>query len=125
MRKTFIYIVIISIFLMSCIAQKKDRGFYHGTFNAVNQSYKGLPTYYYTLEINQDSTFTYSIKVGLGGSYCSGKWKINKNILLIECNEITDPMEGLTRGGMSGEQEFEILNKNKLKYKDIVLKRKK
>ena len=74
--------------------------------------------------LNQDSTFSFNISVDLGGSHCSGEWKIADDKVLLECNEVADPMAALTRGGMRGVQQLEIISKNKLKYKDVVLKRK-
>jgi len=125
MKKTFVYTLIILGLLMSCRAQKMDSEFHYGTFYAVDQKHKGLPSYFYTLKLYQDSTFLFAIKVDLGGSHCSGKWEITNNTLMIECDEVIDPMESLTRGGMSGVQELEILSKDKLKFKDVILERNK
>ena len=108
--------------MLSCKAQQNQELFY-GTFNAVEKSSKGLPSYVYTLQLNRDNAFLFSIRVDLGGSNCSGDWKIAKNKILLECGEVTDPVKALTRGGMDGVQEFRIINKNKLKYKDVILKR--
>lgn len=123
MRKALIYTIAILGLLVSCRAQKIDREMIYGTFTGANKSQTA--TSLYTLELKSDSAFFFNRQVHLGGSHCSGKWKIADNKVLLECNEVTDPIEALTRGGMSGVQELQIISKDKLKYKNALLKRKK
>lgn len=126
MRKIFIYTIVILSPFVSCRAQKIDREVLYGTFNAVDQKYKGLPTYFYTLKLNQDGTFFFVIKFDMASPQCTGKWQVANNEVLLECNESTNPQEALSGGYMSErEHKLQIVSKNKVKYKDVVLKRKK
>ncbi|MDB4334844.1 hypothetical protein OAA06_00645 [bacterium] len=81
----------------------------------------------YTLELNTDSTFLLRLNTAGGKPQCEGKWEIvDCNFIFLKCNEITDVTETLTNGYMSQrEHKVEIISKNKIKYKDVLLKRKK
>jgi hypothetical protein len=123
MRKAFIYTIVILGLLESCRAQKIDQEMIYGTFTGSDKNHTASS--FYTLELKSDGTFSFDRRVHLGGSRCDGKWRVTDNKVLLECSEVTDPMETLTRGGMNGVQELQMISKSKLKYKDVVLRRKK
>jgi hypothetical protein len=111
--------------LLSCTAQKVGQEAIYGTFYKLNKAKHFSKSY--TLELKPDGTFTFIIKVKDGQPQCSGMWEIVGNeFIFLKCNEITDIIETLTNAYMSKrEHKVEIINKNKLKYNDVVLKRKK
>ncbi len=125
MRKKLIYIVIMMIPLLSCKAQKIEQEAIYGTFYKLEKG-KDFNTSY-TLELNSDSTFTLLINTAAGKPQCSGVWEIVDNeFILLKCGEDADSYEMLSSGYMSQkEHKLQILNKNKIKYKDVVLNRKK
>jgi len=121
MRKGFIYAIVILSMPMSCRVQKIDQELIYGTFTGSDANKMAVS--FFTLELKSDGTFVFDRRIHLGGSHCSGKWRITDEKVLLECSEVTDPMEALTRGGMSGVQELQAISKNRLKYMDVVLKR--
>lgn len=111
--------------LLSCKAQQIEQSEIYGTFYKLQ---KGKDfNIVYTLELKSDSTFFLHLNTAGGNPQCKGKWKIvDSNFIFLKCNEITDVTETLTNGYMSQrEHKVEIISKNKIKYKDVVLKRKK
>lgn len=124
MKKTIIYLVIIFGLLISCRAQKIDQSSICGTFYKLDKDKHFSSSY--TLELRLDSTFTFIISVQDAKPQCNGKWKIVDNgFIMLNCNEDTNPYEMLSSGYMSQrENKLQIINKNKIKYKDVVLKRK-
>ena len=124
MKKTLVNMIVMMAILFSCKAQKIDPISIYGTF------YKWDKDKYfsksYTLELNQDGSFKLKINQLDANPQCQGKWGIVDNEILLECEEGKNPYEMLSSGYLSErEHRFQILSKNKLKYKDIVLKRKK
>lgn len=57
---------------------------------------------------------------------CDGKWKIIDNeFILLECNEVTNPYEMISSTYMNQKvHKLQIINKKKLKYNNMILKRK-
>ena len=110
---------------ITCNAQKIEQGSISGIFYRLIKG-KDFNTSY-TLELNADSTFKLRINLFEGNSQCIGKWKILDNVfIMLNCNEDVNPYEMLSSGYMSEkEYKLQIINKNKIKYKDFVLKRKK
>lgn len=125
MRKFLIYIAVMLISSLSCKAQKVEQEAILGTFYKLDKG-KHFSTSY-TLMLKSDSTFAFIIKVKDGQPQCDGIWEIvDDKFILLKCGEITDVTETLTNGYMSKrEHEIIIINKNKLRYNDVVLKRKK
>ena len=113
------------MFLLSCNAQKLERDEICETFYRL-QKEKDF-NIYYKVELKSDSTFSLIVGTVAGKSQCSGKWKVVDNeFIILECAEITDITEALTSGYMSQrEHKIQIINKNKIRYKDVILKRKK
>lgn len=125
MKKFVIYLVITLGLFITCRAQKIEQEALCGTFYKLNKDKYFSSSY--TLELRPDSTFSFIIMVKDAKPQCNGKWKIiDKEFILLECNESSNPYEMLSSGYMSQkEQKLQVINKNKIKYKDFVLKRKK
>lgn len=125
MRKKLIYIVIMMIPLLSCKAQKVEQESIYGTFYKLDKDKHFSSSY--TLILNEDGSFKLLEKHKDGNPQCNGSWEIvNKEYILLKCGEVADAMETLTNAYMSKrEHKVEIISKNKLKYNDVILKRKK
>ncbi len=125
MMKTLIYISILILSLLSCKAQNVGQEAFYGTFYKLNKDKDFSSSY--TLVLNPDNTFQFIIKVQDGNPQCNGHWEIIDNeYILLKCNEVADVKETLTNAYMSTrENKVMIVSKNKLKYNDVVLKRKK
>ncbi|PIF02231.1 MAG: hypothetical protein CR996_01235 [Draconibacterium sp.] len=125
MKKAIIYIVVVFMSLLACKAQKIEHETICGIFYKLEKG-KDFNTSY-TVELKSDSTFFLVVGTAAGKPQCTGKWKIVDNeFILLECGEITDVTEALSSGYMSQrEHKLQIISKNKIKYKDVVLKRKK
>jgi hypothetical protein len=123
MRNGLIYATAISVLLLSCKTQKIRQKAIHGTFYKIDKDPHFSSEY--TLDLNEDGSFFLLEKHKDGSPQCKGRWRIfNDEFVLLECNEITDPTETLTNAYMSNrEHKLRILSENKLKYNDIVLRR--
>jgi hypothetical protein len=111
--------------LLSCKAQTVEQASICGTFY---ESYKDKHfSTSYTLILNSDSTFSFHIIVKDGQPQCNGKWElVEDEFILLKCGEDANPFEMLSNHYMSQkEHKLQVLNKNKIKYKNVVLKRKK
>lgn len=124
MRKTLIYSIVIMLITLSCKAQEIDRESLNGTFYGIDKG-KDFSTAY-TVELKEDGSFSLMIKVQDANPQCKGKWEISDNEVLLDCEKVTDPTKMISSAYMNKrEYNLSILNKNKLKYKDTILKRKK
>lgn len=123
--KAIIYISVVLMSFLSCNAQQIEKETICGTFYKLQKGKDFNVSY--TLELNTDSTFLLRLNTAGGKPQCEGKWKIvNSKSIFLKCNEIGDITETLTNGYMSQrEHKMKIISKNKIKYKDVVLKRKK
>ena len=123
MMKATIYLSVMLMSLLSCKAQQIEQSEIYGRFYKLQ---KGKDfNIAYTLELKSDSTFFLHLNTAGGNPQCEGKWKIaDNNFIFLKCNEITDVTETLTNGYMSQrEHNLNIISKNKIKYKNVVLKR--
>ena len=86
---------------------------------------KETNTYKYSLTVNLDSTFTLKRESYHSLSGCSGKWKVNGDTLLLQCDE--EPIASqLSSGYMTNRTpELIVLGNGRLRYNEVVLKRKK
>ena len=108
---------------VSCKAQQIDQRAIYGTYYKLDKDKDFSKSY--TLELNQDGSFKFMIKQHHGMPQCKGTWKLEGDQVLIECEE-AQVYEALSSGYMSErEHTFKVLNKNKLEYQGMVLKRKK
>ena len=122
--KKAIIVAVVFMSLSSCYTQKVGLETISGTFYRLQKG-----NYFntsYMIELKSDSTFSLIIGTAAGEPQCNGKWKIIDNeFIFLECYKMTDISEALTSGYMSQRKhKVQIISKNKIKYKDIVLKRK-
>jgi hypothetical protein len=77
--------------------------------------------------LNPDSTFSIVIQVQDAQPQCNGTWEmIDREFILLKCSEDANPYEMLSSGYMNQkENKLQVINRNKIKFKDVVLKRKK
>jgi hypothetical protein len=107
------------IFLASCktssISQSSVRG----------QYYREGKDYKYDLRLNNDSSFVLTEKYFEVNSTCQGKWQyLSTDTILLKCGE-EDLSAKLQSGYMSDrEKKLIVLNNNKIKLGEVVLKRK-
>lgn len=125
MKRVVIYIALMLGLFVTCRAQKIEHGAVCGTFYKLVKG-KDFNTAY-KLEIHADSTFKLLINTAEGNPQCTGKWEIVDNVfIMLKCCEDANSYEMLSSVYMSQkEHKLQIINKNKVKYKDVVLKRKK
>lgn len=125
MKKVIIYAIFAFVSLSFCNAQNIGYKTISGTFYRLQKG-KDFNTSY-MIELKDDSTFTLVVGTAAGRPQCCGNWEIIDNkFILLKCDEITDVTEALTSGYMSQrEHQLQIINRNKIKYKDVVLKRRK
>ena len=124
MRKKLIYLVVIILMSFSCKAQKIDQEALYGTFYGLDKGKDFSRSY--TLELKEDGSFSISINVQDANPQCDGQWKATNNEVLLQCEAGDNPFEMIASGYMGeSKHTLRIINKNKLKYKDTILKRKK
>lgn len=125
MKIKIICFIAITLFIYSCKTQKlveyKSMEI-EGTFFGVRET-MGFK-YQYILELNQDGSFFFKIIVQDAMPQCQGKWRFENNkFIILDCHEAS-VWETLTNGYMnSRDYKVEILNKNKLRYNNVILKR--
>ena len=108
---------------VSCKAQQIDQEAIYGTFYKLDKDKDFSKSY--TLELNQDGSFKFMIKQHHAMPQCKGTWVLKGGEVLIECEE-AEAYEMISSGYLSQrEHTFKVLNKNKLEYQKMVLKRKK
>lgn len=112
------------ILFLSCKSLMVEQDVIYGTFYKLDKGKDFSSSY--TLELNQDGSFVFEIKLHMANPQCKGKWRMVDNEIFLECEEITDPTKMISGAYMNKrEHTLLIVNKNKLKYDDVVLKRKK
>ncbi len=87
--------------------------------------YKRGKDYTCSLVLEKDSSFTFNIKVQDFNPQCEGRWQLlGRDTILLKCNEVKNILEALSTGYMAKrENKIEIINRNKLKYNQVILKR--
>lgn len=117
-------IVLMSVFCIavSCSVLKTERNDITGAF--YKKGSKNGFNFEYTLKLNRDSTFLLSHKVHGANPQCEGVWKQSNDTLFLSCNEEKDITLMLSNGYMKKrEYMLKIVNRDKLRLDDIVLKR--
>lgn len=110
--------------LFSCKVQMVEKAPISGTFYKLE---KGNDfNIAYTLELRTDNSFKLLVNATGGKPQCEGKWEIKDNeIILLECYKDENPYETITNTYMSQKtHEVKVLSKNRLKYNDVILRRK-
>ncbi len=128
MKKLIVYIAVLSL-LLSCKSQQLTLNTLSGLYDGVEVISDNALSYYVELELKQDRTCVLRKTLDLAKIECRGEWSIiNGNLIEIKCNSnlALSDMEKALQGGsfIEGNIEVEILNKNKLKLDNVVLKRK-
>ncbi|MDP2161200.1 MAG: hypothetical protein Q8K02_11995 [Flavobacterium sp.] len=117
-------IILTSVFCIavSCSVLKTERNDIAGTF--YKKGSKNKFNYEYGLKISSDGSFLLSYKVHGANAQCDGIWKQSNDTLFLNCNEEKDIALMLSSGYMNKrEYVLKIINRDKLRLDDIVLKR--
>lgn len=124
MKKIIIIInIIVPIILTSCMVQLHNYDTVSGVYY---KRIKGRTfSRIYTLQLNSDSTFFFEIRTSAGQPQCIGKWQlIDEKCIFLQCNEEKDPIKTISNAYMSDKDHtLYLLNRNRIRYKDIVLRR--
>lgn len=128
MKKIIVYSIILILFL-SCKIQQFTIVSLYGTFDGIESGKIPLFTYV-SLELNRDNTCTLKKTFDLSKIECRGEWAIlNGDLIKIKCNNnpVLSDIEKALQGGsyIEGNLEIKVLSKNKLKFGNTILKRKK
>lgn len=128
MKRFIIYLTVLMLFT-SCKIQQVNVASLCGRFGGVEGDKSPLSTYV-LLELNKDSTCLLTKTFDLFKHECRGEWTLlNDDVIEIKCNNnpIQSDIEKALQGGcyIDGTLQIKILNINKLKLKDVILKRKK
>lgn len=114
-----ILILIIALTFLNCKSLKNDQEIY-GDF------YKKGRDFEYSLTLKKDNTFSLSMRYQDANPTCIGKWKKSDDFVIsLYCDDVEDTTEMLSSGYMNEkEHKVQIISKNKLKFKNVLLKRK-
>lgn len=126
MKIKVIYFIAIILFIYSCKTQKSSENESTGIEGIFSDRRDTMGfKYQYILELNQGGSFFFKIITQDAMPQCRGKWRIENNkFIILDCHEAS-VWETLTNGYMNScDYKIKILNKNKLKYKNVILKRK-
>ena len=129
MKKLIVYIAVVFL-LLSCKSQQLNFTTLCGSYDGAEEISNYALSYYVELELKQDSTCTLRKTFDLSKTECIGEWYIIRGDLIeIECNKnpVLSDIEKTLQGGsfIDGNIEVKVLDKNKLKLNNIILKRKK
>ena len=111
------------ILFLPCKAQKIDRETIQGTFYRRNKDRDFSSSY--TLELHSDGSFLLIEKLFEANPQCKGKWELEDNkFIVLKCNDVNDVVETVTNGYMNKrEQKLLIISRNKIRYNDVIFKR--
>ena len=127
MKNIIVYIISITL-LASCKAQQFDIASMSGRYVGVDRAKNTLSTSI-LLELNKDNTCLFERSMDLSKNICQGKWRIVNNCMInITCNNnpiLSDIEKALQCGDyIEDSLQIKILDKNKLKIGNVILKRK-
>lgn len=106
--------ILLAIWVVSCKSFEKG---IEGRFVKSSQDYN------YTLNINNDSTFSLITQSIHARSGCTGRWELKKDTLILKCGEEPFPAQ-ISSGYMNErEKQIRVINRNKIKYEQIVMRR--
>lgn len=117
------YILIVLIFY-SCSAVKIEPSFVVGKYYKRQMS-KNTFSINYNLILKSDNTFSLSMNMQDANPKCNGKWELRENkYIYLKCDETNDIGVILSSGYMNEkEYKLEIINRNKIKFKNVILKK--
>lgn len=129
MLKIRIACLVVLFLSLSCKSQQFNGVSLCGTFDGVEGRKNPLSTYV-LLELNMDKTCSLKKTFDLSKIECRGEWAmLNDGVIEIRCNNnpaLSDIEKALQGGGyVEGAIQIKVLSKNKLKFGNTVLKRKK
>ena len=112
-----------------CVSCSTNKNLYHnnliGKFYGKSEGFSKGTYDQYNLELKQDSLFYFNIKIHDANPKCEGIWSLSKDTLLLRCNDVETITDMLSSGYMNiKEHKLKIINKKKLKYEGVILKRK-
>ncbi len=117
-----IKISVLSICVCLCIYSCSSHKNIFGTY------YRKSKLKEYTLTLKEDSTFYVEISYNVEWNpkpNCSGKFTINRDTIILNCCEDNDPLQVLTPDYWNDRCFRMVILNQKIKYKDVILKRKK
>lgn len=123
MKKVILYTIIVFLVFLSC------RSLNVGSFPITGTFYKQGKSlgfnFEYKLELREDGSFYLEEKLKDANPRCEGRWEIDgKDSILLKCDSVTNLNEMLTNSYMNNrEQMLKMLSRNRLEYKNAVLKR--
>lgn len=118
MRRIVIYITIV-LTMLSCKAQYIGQSTINGEFYKLFKD-KDFP-YAYSLQLNDDSTFKLTVR----RETCQGKWELKNGSILLKCSE--EPVDRQISSGymFKRKHKIEVISTKRLKFNDVILRRKK
>lgn len=110
--------------IYSCGTLKIEQADLVGEYHKL-QTAKNALSINYSLVLNSDSTFSLSMKMQDANPQCNGQWELKDNYIYLKCEESENIGEILSSGHMKEKNhKLEVVNRNRIKFKDVVLKRK-
>jgi len=122
--KNLIYILI-ALTICSCSSLKVQQADVIGQYYKLQTSRNTLSVSY-DLILKKDNSFSLSIRMQDANPMCNGKWELKDNrYIYLECDDVKGVAEMLSSGSMTDKNyKLEVLSKNKIRFKDVILKRK-
>ena len=95
--------------------------------NLLGEYFSKGKDYEYILMLQGDYSFELQLKYQDASPKCTGSWKlVGDKLISLQCKEFSDITETLTNGYMSErEHNLEIINSNRLKFKGVILRKRK
>lgn len=107
---------------ISCSTLKTEPNNIVGTF--YKQGSKNGFNYEYTLKLYKDNSFFLGHKVHGANPQCKGQWEQSNDTLFLKCNEENEVSIMLSSSYMNERKyALKIVNRNKIKINNILLRR--
>ena len=116
--------VLVTISVFSCSPLKIGKAGIVGEYQK-HETAKNTLSVNHSLILNSDNTFSLSIKMQDANPECDGKWEIKDNFIYLKCNDTENTIAKALSSGYMKERAYklEVINKNKIKFKYVTLKR--
>lgn len=113
-------ILCISFLLVCCKTLQTDN-------NLLGEYYSKGKDYEYSLMLRGNNSFELQLKYQDANPKCVGGWKLTGDkVINLQCEEVGDITETLSNGYMKErEHNLEIMNSKKLKFKGVILMKRK
>jgi len=120
--KKIVYILMI-VLIYSCSSLKIEQANIVGEYFML-QTNRNTLSISYNLILNSDNTFSLSLKMQDANPKCNGQWKLIDKYIYLKCKDTEDVVDVLSSGYMKEKNyKLEVINSNKIKFKDVVLKK--